>query len=130
MNSDEVTRALALIESAYGSKMQASQRNLELVIEVWMIALEDVPWTPYGELALSWWIRNEAWPPAPADIRERAKRLMRDEKREREDAATLARYKNWHPNSIGGGDRGGLRQLVASSAGGDAREPGDHGTGR
>ena len=92
MNSDEVTQAILLIDAAYGPKMKAAERNMDLVIEVWMIALSDIPWTPYGENALHGWLKTEPWPPAPAEIRDRAKRQMRDERAARENAETLARY--------------------------------------
>lgn len=92
MTSDEVTQAILLIDAAYGPKMKAAERNLDLVIEVWSIALADIPWSPYGENALSWWLQHEPWPPAPAEIRERATTQMRNQRKARESAELLQRY--------------------------------------
>jgi hypothetical protein len=92
MNSDEVTQTILLIDAAYGPKMKAADRDMDLVIEVWTIALSDIPWKPHGENALSWWLKNEPWPPSPADLRERAKATMRAERGAHESAELLRRY--------------------------------------
>jgi hypothetical protein len=54
------------------------------------MALADVPWSPYGENAVSWWLQHEPWPPAPAEIRERAKAKMRDARKAQENRELMA----------------------------------------
>jgi hypothetical protein len=90
VNATEITKMLALIDAAYGPKMKAAERNWELSIEVWTMALADVPWSPYGENAVSWWLQHEPWPPAPAEIRERAKAKMRDARKAQENRELMA----------------------------------------
>jgi hypothetical protein len=92
MNASDITRMLAMFDAAYGPKMKAAERNWDLSIEVWTMALADIPWTPHGENAVSWWLKNDAWPPAPAEIRGQARAMMRAERKARENAETLERY--------------------------------------
>jgi hypothetical protein len=91
MNATEITRMLAMFDAAYGPKMKEAGRDMTLVIEVWTMVLESVPWTPYGESTVSNWLKEEPWPPAPSDIRERAKAKMRHEREHRENQELFAR---------------------------------------
>jgi hypothetical protein len=69
MNATEITRMLAMFDAAYGSKMKTEGRSWELSVEIWTLVLADIPWTPYGENAVTSWFAAESWPPTPADIR-------------------------------------------------------------
>lgn len=97
MNAEETSRVLAMISTHYWQTANMASRNVDLMIETWTMALEDIPLTPYIENALEWWFKNEEWPPQASQLRERAKAQMKQERGERENAETLARYKDWRP---------------------------------
>src|SRR4051812_18579013 len=78
MTAEEVARVLALISAHYWQTPGVADRNVDLMIGTWQMVLADVPWTPYGEKALEWWLTHQKWPPQAAELRSRARELMRD----------------------------------------------------
>ena len=85
MNADETSKVLSMIATHYWQAANhLGDRNVDLMVETWTMALADVPLTPYIANALEWWFKHEAWPPQASQLRERAITAMRQDQRDRD----------------------------------------------
>ena len=91
MNREDVAKLLTTISNHYWQHPAAADRNIDLMVETWTMVLADIPWTPYGENALEWWLKNEKWPPQAAELRARAKSKMTTDRDLAETRALLDR---------------------------------------
>lgn len=92
MNEKETAMVLELVRNHYWRTLRDGENNQALMLGTWSKALADVPLTPYIENALDWWFKHESWPPQAAQLRERAKMAMRNDRAAQESAALKERY--------------------------------------
>lgn len=85
MNRTETAMVLDLIRAHYWQTLKSGENNRALMLETWTQVLADIPLRPYGEKALSWWLKHEKWPPQAAELRKRAREYMADDREEREN---------------------------------------------
>lgn len=92
MNREETAQLLTMITNHYWNTGSVRDRNVDLMIETWTMALGDIPMRPYIVNALERWVREEKWPPQASDLRERAKLLMKREREVGDADRVLAEY--------------------------------------
>lgn len=101
MDLKETARVLDMIVTHYwATDRGVRERNLGLMASTWQMVLADTSMSSI-ESALRWWFTHEKWPPQASELRQRALQIEREERRAREDAETLARYRDWTPALVG-----------------------------
>jgi hypothetical protein len=71
MTQHEVTQSLAVLSVVYPALKQENPVLATLATRAWHAALGDLPAESVAA-AVDTWVKEERWPPTPADIRERA----------------------------------------------------------
>lgn len=119
MTPSEATKLVAIIRVAYGDRFKA----LPGIENVWSMALAHVPYR-MAEQVVTQWIRDQEWPPVPANIIEMAEQGMSplpgvDEAWRMVRQRIASTYpghpaENWNAPAIvqeAAGDVGGLRKI-------------------